>query len=698
MAQQKQGLVGRRAQRKTKRYASGGTVDNTDASTYPYTGQPAQDSYAGAGRLSNGPGAGANTSGYGAVTGAAPATGALNTSFQSGYGQGVGARPAGEQGNGGDAAAIAAGQQNIRNAGGGNYYTEQQKANAAGPESAFQRWTKPTGATQVGAAFGFSGGTRATPEQLGEQGNGGDAAAIAAGQQNIRNAGGLSSAQADRELSATGLPTGGSYQNVGNVGNARYDAERGQLSFTDKNFDPTKQKFGDGTGAITGANGHTVVYTGMGVPTPQAGTQGPKAAGDVRGMAQQLADMSSQRMNTGYGPSSTPWGNGTSGGGVGTNAVGVEPYRFSGPSLREQSGRVTGLVPSSQRHAEAAMYAANVGRDSHLQGIGMQNQAHLQGIGMQGQNQLAGIGLQGQNQLAGIGMQGQNQLAGIGMQGQNQLQNTQLGHNLQTQGALQLEQYKANTPQALGNAAYTQQNARLAGAQTDQARANLRNENSAQGQIQKSADIILRGSLNSGNPMTPEEAFALARSEYEKNKPPSAEDMNALAAAFLAQKAGKPKQGYADGGQVETAEQLMARMAAKYGASAPTPAPPPAPPLPRPQPAPTPYPSSGGLLGRTVDSANSRSNTLKQISSYAHGGPVSVGGRQVMDPSGRMDYEGTDSLPAVIDGDPAQPAALTSGEFVFPVDVVQHFGTARLKKMIEDARKGAAHSAGHEAA
>lgn len=73
------------------------------------------------------------------------------------------------------------------------------------------------------------------------------------------------------------------------------------------------------------------------------------------------------------------------------------------------------------------------------------------------------------------------------------------------------------------------------------------------------------------------------------------------------------------------------------------------------------------------------SDTVKM----ADGGMVpDASGKLVMDTDPNAP---TDSIPAVIDGQ--QPAALDSGEFVFPKDVVMHFGTDKLNKMIQQARE-----------
>jgi hypothetical protein len=63
-----------------------------------------------------------------------------------------------------------------------------------------------------------------------------------------------------------------------------------------------------------------------------------------------------------------------------------------------------------------------------------------------------------------------------------------------------------------------------------------------------------------------------------------------------------------------------------------------------------------------------------------------VAGRQVF---GQSDGSGEDdALPAVIDGE--RPAALTSGEFVWPVKAVQFYGMDKLNKMLAAAEKGMA--------
>lgn len=540
-----------------------------------------------------------------------------------------------------------------------------------------------------------------------------------------------------------------SYTGVGNAGDAKFNADRGQLSFTDRNFDPTKQQFADGTGAITGRGGRTVVYSGIG-PGQQPGQQGlsssgPQAAGGganpypagtsehnlfnyggknavtalnttrqggagggTSDMARQLADLSAQRMGAVQG------GDGPSVSILRSNEGGMQltPYRPLG------GGMTHGLIPASQRHAEASIYNTDVhaqtaaeANQTARRGQDIGAQSHLQGLDISGQYNLQNTGLHGLNQLQNTMLQGQSQLQNTGLQGQNQ-QQVQALHNL---GQLGVEEFKAGTPLSKANAEYSKAHAGLAGAQQRAVNVGLQNENIAQKQISDIANVIRQ--TPEGMNLSPDALWEIARAQHEQNKPRGGQPDTAHAFASLQptpeerqefQRTGKlpPRlaaaaaghaQGYADGAPVapkETAEQIMARMANKYGVAAPQqPTPQPAP-APRPQ---TPPPQQGGLSS-LPDTIRNRNEELRRITNYADGGPIAVGGHQVTDPSGRMDHTGSDSLPAVIDGDPAHPAALTSGEFVFPVEAVQHYGTDRLRKMVAAARKGGPLATGRQAA
>lgn len=65
---------------------------------------------------------------------------------------------------------------------------------------------------------------------------------------------------------------------------------------------------------------------------------------------------------------------------------------------------------------------------------------------------------------------------------------------------------------------------------------------------------------------------------------------------------------------------------------------------------------------------------------YAEGGAVDVGGAMVRGPGTGK----SDSIPAVIDG--KKTSALSTGEIVFPKQVVEFYGTKVLDAMVEKAK------------
>lgn len=79
-----------------------------------------------------------------------------------------------------------------------------------------------------------------------------------------------------------------------------------------------------------------------------------------------------------------------------------------------------------------------------------------------------------------------------------------------------------------------------------------------------------------------------------------------------------------------------------------------------------------------------QSSSKDTIQSFEDGGMVSdadVSGKMIVDTDPNAP---TDSIPAMIDGQ--RPAALDSGEFVIPKDVVLYYGTDKLQKMIDKVR------------
>lgn len=92
--------------------------------------------------------------------------------------------------------------------------------------------------------------------------------------------------------------------------------------------------------------------------------------------------------------------------------------------------------------------------------------------------------------------------------------------------------------------------------------------------------------------------------------------------------------------------------------------------------------------------ASLQGSSGQTIENFEDGGAIPgqpSGGRMVIDSDPNAPV---DSIPAEIDGE--RPAALDSGEFIFPTDVVLYFGTDKLNKMIEKARDTGEESNGPE--
>lgn len=138
-------------------------------------------------------------------------------------------------------------------------------------------------------------------------------------------------------------------------------------------------------------------------------------------------------------------------------------------------------------------------------------------------------------------------------------------------------------------------------------------------------------------------------------------------------------QGYADGGMVDNRGWL----AKLFGIGEPT------------QPA-SPQAQAGrgttllgnGMAGGAARAIQGRNMALEEAlqaaqgarRGYAGGGAIDVSGGQVFGPGNGK----SDSIPAVVDGN--QPAALSNGEYVFPIEAVQFHGTSKLDKMVQQAR------------
>ena len=278
---------------------------------------------------------------------------------------------------------------------------------------------------------------------------------------------------------------------------------------------------------------------------------------------------------------------------------------------------------------------------------------------MQYRSHVAGIDAQGQNQRELAGIQGRNQLEVEGLRGRNQAQHDQRAYGQ----ALDVETLKQSNPYYASAAKENEAKSRLYGVQADQAEREAAYSKTPHAQFMKEIDALGKIAQNTGDPavMTMLQE-RLARLNAARRKSETA--------------------GYAEGGKVDP-EELMRQMSAKYGA----PTAPQAAPQPVQQPRPVQQPQQaapqGGLMDRMRAAATGNlEQRMRAAGAYAEGGPVGVGGRQVL---GEGDGK-SDSLPAVIDGE--HPAALSTGEFVMPIEAVQHFGLAKLNKMVEQARKG----------
>lgn len=298
------------------------------------------------------------------------------------------------------------------------------------------------------------------------------------------------------------------------------------------------------------------------------------------------------------------------------------------------------------------------------------------------QNNVAGrmneLGLQGRNQLAAEEMR---QRGALGLEG---LRRAGRKEELSQQGAdhwaLQNARIEAEAPYRNAQAGYYGAQMRKLDEDSEYGKSEL-------GMFQKLVDSYLKTGL-SPKEAQQEAARGLAAAQKGAKLKKEGEAVGYGSGGYI---------GYADGGAVQpmsAAEKLLAEMDAKYGktaGSAPAPAP-------QPAPAPPPVQQPQGIADRFRGYFGSPDTRMKQ-NGLAFGGAVpaqdvpggravaqAVAGRQVF---GQSDGSGRDdALPAVIDGE--RPAALTSGEFVWPVHAVKYFGMAKLNKMLAEAEKGMA--------
>jgi hypothetical protein len=308
--------------------------------------------------------------------------------------------------------------------------------------------------------------------------------------------------------------------------------------------------------------------------------------------------------------------------------------------------------------------------------------------------QLAATGLQGRNQLAAEQMRGQNQLATTGLQGQWQGRNQAAMDDRQFDNKRALmgdeHEYQRNDPLRQGQAALANKQAGYYGVQTER----YPQERAERLELDRQrAAAVYAGQLEKSGMSTPEQVEAAVAKRF----PPPLYTQNP---EVLRKLMAEYNPGYADGGVVapageSRAQRMIREMNEKYGTGTKSTEPPPAPaPAGLPAPA-TPAPQPTAVQNPAGWAEGVATGGLRRrMEGFAFGGAVpggravaqAVAGRQVF---GQSDGSGEDdALPAVVDGE--RPAALTSGEFVWPVKAVQFYGMDRLNKMLAAAEKGMA--------
>lgn len=456
---------------------------------------------------------------------------------------------------------------------------------------------------------------------------------------------GVSSAKADEMLSRSQNRLGNNAVYPEDGEGLSRDPVKGSAMRVNKGADPAIY----GAGGLKGKQ----IYNTYDPDRPAS--MGASGNNPWQDMARQLANFSALRQNFPVEQGGV--------GILGNSDVDAWNARMDRQSLADDmSWQMKGARTPEERAMIGKLYDQQMGNEIQRRGQDMSfaSQQGQQGVAMRGQDMqyrshMAGIDAQGQNQRELAGIQGRNQLEVEGLRGRNQAQHDQRAYGQ----ALDVEALKQSNPYYASAAKENEAKSRLYGVQADQAEREATYGKTPQAQYMKQLDILGKGA-QAGDPV--------ATKMYQE----------ALAKlAFFNQKA-----GYAEGGKVDP-EELMRQMSAKYGApTASQPAPQPVQ-QPRPVQQPQQQAPQGGLMDRMRAAATGNlEQRMRAAGAYAEGGPIGVGGRQVL---GEGDGK-SDSLPAVIDGE--HPAALSTGEFVMPVEAVQHFGLAKLNKMVEQARKG----------
>ena len=237
---------------------------------------------------------------------------------------------------------------------------------------------------------------------------------------------------------------------TGNAGDAKFNPESGTLSFTQPGFDPTKQQFSPGTGAITDPKtGRTIMITGdqgaqpTGAPRAAAGVMagGVDAYGNSTAITQQHQRQLDQLQQE-KDRAQAAWDKQFAGRPSYEQQRAAEAESFSRWTRQNEADRLAHDLGTGGGNA-----STNAGKIAALNAM---RQGIADELGRKTQVDVAGI--QGANQAAVEGQRGMNQLANTRLAGQNQLANTDLAG----QNALSVERARQSSPEKALSAVKTQ--------------------------------------------------------------------------------------------------------------------------------------------------------------------------------------------------------------------------------------------------
>lgn len=237
---------------------------------------------------------------------------------------------------------------------------------------------------------------------------------------------------------------------TGNAGDAKFNPDSGTLYFTQPGFDPTKQQFAPGTGAITDPKtGRTIMITGdqgaqpTGASRAAAGVMagGVDAYGNSTAITQQHQRQLDQLQQE-KDRAQAAWDKQFAGKPSYEQQRAAEAESFSRWTRQNAADRLAHDLGTGGGNA-----ATNAGKIAALNAM---RQGIADELGRKTQVDVAGI--QGANQAAIESQRGKNQMDNTRLSGQNQLANTDLAG----QNALSVESARQSSPEKALSAVKTQ--------------------------------------------------------------------------------------------------------------------------------------------------------------------------------------------------------------------------------------------------